>query len=306
MSAPATDALPWVHLNGRIIPAQKAVVSVFDRSFQLGDGIFETLRIVNGWPIQWPAHWRRLSLSAKSLGFKIPVSEKQCFHALLQLVQKNRQTEAVARLHLSRGVGPRGYSHQLARQPTFVISLHPAPRLDPTDPPRTIKVGVFSHRIWEGHVLQRHKTANRLLNAIAKTEAEARDLDDLLILDQNERVLEAISSNLFWFRQKTLVTSPLDAPILPGTTRFQIIRIARRLGIPILEKTSPLGPIEKSNGAFLSVSTRGLLEIASLEGKELARNPITAKLHAELVKSWLEESIRGNRRNKEHKPVDAP
>lgn len=303
MAAPHLDALPWVCLNGRIIPAAKAKVSVFDRSFQLGDGIFETLRILNGQPIQWRAHWHRFVRSAKALRFKLPSTERQCWYNLMRLVERNQQNEATARFHLSRGVSPRGYSMLHAQNPTLLIGLHNAPPLDPAKPPAKVHVGAFSQRLNSDDRLPKHKTASRLLNILAKTEAESKGVDDVLLLDRDGCVLESTSSNFFWFRRNTLITPPLSASILPGTTRAQLIKIARRRGLTVQERIAPVNQIIAADGAFLSVSTGGVQEIASIDGKRLPQHRITADLQRELIKCWRKEALRQTAANGMRKPI---
>lgn len=306
MAAPIIDALPWVCLNGRIIPAAKATVSVFDRSFQLGDGIFETLRILNGQPIQWRAHWHRFVRSAKALKFKLPSTDRQCLDNLMGLIKSNQQKEATARFHLSRGVGPRGYSMQHTQIPTLLISLHNAPPLDPVTPPAKVDVGVFSQRLNSDDRLPQHKTASRLLNILAKTEAESKGVDDVLLLDRDGCVLESTSSNFFWIRRNTLITPPLSTPILPGTTRAQLIKIAGRLGLTVQEKRATIEQVIAADGAFLCVSTRGVQEIASIDGMRLPQHKITADLQRELIKSWRKEALLRTAANGARKPINTP
>jgi branched-chain amino acid aminotransferase len=101
-------ALPWVWLNKKMTRAANANVSIFDRSFTLGDGVFDTLRILNTCPLQWREHWRRFCKTARELGFKIPATQTEILAAIQELLRKNKCVDAIARIQLSRGTGPRG------------------------------------------------------------------------------------------------------------------------------------------------------------------------------------------------------
>jgi len=120
-----------VFLNGNFVPEAQAVVSVFDRSFLYGDGLFETMLIANSVPFRWTQHFARLERGAEFLKIVLPFSGPQLREFALQLIGENKMSRALLRLSLSRGVGIRGYSPRGADTPTVVMSLHAAPDLDP-------------------------------------------------------------------------------------------------------------------------------------------------------------------------------
>src|SRR6185312_5176364 len=124
-----------VFLNGKFVLEKKAVVSVFDRAFLLGDGLFETILIFNGRPFLWEQHFKRLQQGAQFLKIKLPFSSKQLRKASDKLIAKNRMPNALLRLTLSRGVGQRGYLPKNANHPLLVMSLHPAAEIDFRNPP---------------------------------------------------------------------------------------------------------------------------------------------------------------------------
>ena len=114
-----------VFLNGQFVPEAQATVSVFDRSFLYGDGLFETMLVSNGKPFRWPQHCERLERGAKFLGINIPFTRDALARFAAELIAANQMPEALLRLTLSRGVGVRGYSPKDADIPTLVMSLHP-------------------------------------------------------------------------------------------------------------------------------------------------------------------------------------
>src|ERR1051325_10559917 len=96
-------------LNGRFVPERRAVISVLDRGFLYGDGLFETMRVCRGRPFRWAQHLDRLERGAAFLNLRLPVSDAALRRFAERLVRKNRMPEALLRLTASRGVGPRGY-----------------------------------------------------------------------------------------------------------------------------------------------------------------------------------------------------
>ncbi len=105
-----------VFFNGAFVPEDEAVVSVFDRGFLYGDGLFETLRLYRGKPFRWDQHIERLQRGAEFLNIRLPFSPDQLRGPVEELVQKNGMSEAVLRIVLSRGGGKRGYSPKGADQ----------------------------------------------------------------------------------------------------------------------------------------------------------------------------------------------
>jgi branched-subunit amino acid aminotransferase/4-amino-4-deoxychorismate lyase len=117
-----------VFLNGRFMREEEAVVSVFDRSFLYGDGLFETMLIANGKPFRWTQHWERLQRGADFLKIKLPFSVGQSLEFARELIARNKMPDALLRLTLSRGIGARGYSPKGAEIPATVMSLHEIPK----------------------------------------------------------------------------------------------------------------------------------------------------------------------------------
>src|SRR2546423_3079092 len=118
-----------VFLNGQFVTEEKAVVSIFDRGFLYGDGLFESVRIHKGKPFCWPEHMERMRRGAEFLHLRIPFAAEKLLEYVNHLVEQNKLPEALLRITLSRGVGPRGYSPTGANLPVLAMSLHPAPVL---------------------------------------------------------------------------------------------------------------------------------------------------------------------------------
>ncbi len=273
-----------VFVNGRFVPEEEAVISVFDRGFLYGDGLFETMRVRNGRPFRWTDHMERLAQGLAHLQIKLPCAADQLLGFALELIRRNAMPDSIMRLTISRGVGLRGYSPKGADQPTVTLSLHPAPAHESGASPAW-KLVTASIRLPTHTPLARLKTCNKLPQILARAEADDAGADEALLLNTDGHVVEGASSNLFWIEGTTLYTPPIEhSGILPGVTRETVCQLARE-GLPPLphslsvrEKSVEPEALMKAEAIFVSLSTVGIAEAVELNGQRLPRHPIIASL----------------------------
>lgn len=280
----------FVFLNGRLVPEADAVVSVFDRGFLYGDGLFETLRVMNGVPLDWDGHWRRLASGAETLKLKLPFASDFLRAQARELSRQNQLPEAILRLALSRGVGHRGYSPKGADTPTLVMALHPAPPLGPVAP--QWKLHTASLRVPVGNALTACKSANKLLHVLARAEAETAGADDALLLNASGKVAETASANLFWIEGDAIHTPPLSTGALPGTTREFIFAWCAAYKQPCFETAAEPQRLLRANGCFLTLSSFGVVEVTSLDGQAMSASPLTRRVRDWLLVGWKRMSTR--------------
>jgi aminodeoxychorismate lyase len=266
-----------VFLNGELVPEEKALVSVFDRSFLYGDGLFEGMRVHCGQPFRWEPHLARLQRGAEFLRLRLPFAPERLREFAGQLIQENQMPESLLRLHLSRGVGRRGYSPRGADSPSLVMSLHPVPLNDPHKSPQW-ELMTSSFRLPAGEPLANFKTANKLAQILARAEAESRGGTEGLLCNTNGEVVEGASSNLFWIEQGTVCTPPLASGVLPGVTRSVVLELCDHLGLPTSEAGISPEALRKTAGVFVSLSSWGIVEAVALDGERLNRSPQVAIL----------------------------
>jgi branched-chain amino acid aminotransferase len=276
-----------VFLNGKFVPEEQAVVSVFDRSFLYGDGLFETMRVANGIPFRWDQHLERLECGAEFLEIKLPFNRAELRGFADHLIGLNGSSPALLRLTLSRGVGVRGYSPRGAHSPVVVMTLHPAPSLDEAPSQRwTLKTSSF--KLPADEPLAQFKNCNKLPQILARAEAEHAGANEALLLNTDGYVVEGASSNLFWIAGQTIVTAPLASGILSGITRLVVLELCRNLGLAAEERRITGSDLAKADGVFLSLSSAGIVAAESLDGTRLRQSPLTARLqerYLELVRS---------------------
>ncbi len=266
-----------IFLNGQFVPEAQAVVSVFDRSFLYGDGLFETMLVANGKPFRWSQHLERLQQGAQFLKIKLPFGADALRSFADQLISKNQMPGALLRLTLSRGVGARGYSPKGAEQPALVMSLHPAPAINPSAESKW-KLVTSSFRLPAGEPLAQFKTCNKLPQILARAEADPAGADEALLLNTAGFVVEGATSNLFWLETDTVCTPPLASGILAGVTRAVVLEICHSLALKTREELVTPEELKNRHGVFLSLSSRGVVDVMTLDGQALQHSPLVEKL----------------------------
>jgi len=268
-----------VLINGQFVSEEQAVVSVTDRSFLYGDGVFETIPVYNSKPFRWAQHLERLTRGADYLKIPLAFAPKELRGFAGELIERNQMPRAVLRLTLSRGPGERGYSPKGAQAPLVVMTLHPAEPVDPQNPPHW-RLKTSSYKLPASDPLSSFKTNNKLLQVLACAEAEAEDADDALMLNTNGEVAEASSANIFWIYRDTVYTTPTGRGALPGITRAVVLELCQGLNLPTNKRVIKLESLRKSEAIFLSLSTLGIVPVSALDGEPLSTSPMVDKILA--------------------------
>ncbi|MGH7978045.1 MAG: aminotransferase class IV [Limisphaerales bacterium] len=264
-----------IFLNGEFVPRERAVISVFDRGFLYGDGLFETIRIFNGKPFRWREHIERLEAGAAFLGIKPPCSRRRLLAFADRLIAENAMLDSVLRIALSRGVGPSGYSPRAARTPTLVMFLRPAPKFDRRHQWKLITASIH---IRGADPLSRFKTANKLTQVLARAEADEVGADEALLLNADGFVAEGAGSNVFWVKRRAVYTPPVTAGTLPGVTRAVVFEICRRLKIAIAEENIRIEDLRQADEIFLSLASWGIVQAVALDGRRLRSERMTGRI----------------------------
>jgi branched-chain amino acid aminotransferase len=254
-------------VDGRYVPEDSPALSARDRSFMYGDGLFETIRIINAQPFLWSSHLERLEAGAVFLRMAIPIARKEIETAVRHLISQNDASDGVVRIHLSRGVGERGYSPKGADRPLLIITAKPATRALP----EKVRVITSSVRVLSSDPLTRHKTANRLPNVLAKIEADEAGVDDALIRNERGEITEASGANVFVIKGAQLLTPPIEAGALPGTTRGFILE---KFG----GTTAAISNLLDYDGAFLTSAGHLATPIVEADGKPFPIHPLVPQI----------------------------
>jgi branched-chain amino acid aminotransferase len=234
-----------VWLNGRLLAETEASLSIFDRGFTLGDGVFETLRVVAGRPLWLADHLARLHEGAKLLGIPVPLGDRALEAGLMSLIEGRGHPDAALRVTLSRGPSrARGIWPPAPEvTPTLLATLNPLPAA--ARPPLRLIVA-RSVRRNEHSPLSLIKSLNYADNILARREAAASGADDALMLNGQGRIACATVGNIFIRFGGQWVTPPLAEGVLAGTARRRLIPLLNAAERPI-------------DGAELTAAEAGLI-----------------------------------------------
>ena len=268
-----------VFLNGKFLPEAEAVVPLNDRGFLLGDGLFETMRVANGKPFRCAQHLERLTRGADFLKIKLPFTPKEIQKFAGELIEQNTLSEAILRVTLTRGAGARGYSPKNSGPPTLAMTLHPLPPVNADEPVQWSLV-TSSFRLPAGDALASFKTTSKILNVLARAEAEEQGADEALLLNANGEVAETAGGNIFWVYQDKICTVPTGRGVLPGITRAVVLEICQSLGLETNKRIIKPEQLRNAEGIFVTQSALGIVPVVAFDGVPVAPSPLVDQIAA--------------------------
>ena len=277
-----------IYVNGDILHKSKAVVSVYDSGFMLGDGIWEGLRLYNGKWAFLDEHMDRLYQASLAIDLDIGMDRTALIQALEDTRNANKiTTDAHARLMITRGVKTRPFQHPDLSQsgPTIVIIVeHSKPKL-----PRPINLATVPHMrglpMTQDPKLNSHSKLNCILACIAAQKAGA---DEALMLDINGFVNTTNACNFFIVRKGAVWTSTGDY-CMNGITRQKVIDLCRANDIPVFERNYSLVDTYGADEAFLTGTFGAQTPVGSIDGRTIGSGelgPMATRLR-ELYKSLV-------------------
>jgi branched-chain amino acid aminotransferase len=275
-----------VHLNGKLIPAKEALISVFDHGFLYGDGVYETMRVYDGVTFMIDEHLKRLYRSASMIGLTIPVEINSLKNYIYDTLIANSLKEAFVRLTISRGYGPIGIDPDLCHNPTIVIIAQEMREYPKSLYERGISLIISETRRNLKEALNPQiKSLNFLNNILAKIEAKKKGAYDAIMLNVRGKITESTISNIFFYKENVLCTPSPDCGILDGITRGIIIEIAKRDGLTVHEGEFTKEDIYSADEVFITNTTLEVMPVSRIDNKEYLVGNITGLLH----KAYIEE-----------------
>jgi len=276
--------MDMVYLNGELVSSDEAVVSVFDRGFMYGDGAFETVRVYDGCPFRGAEHWRRLAGSLDKLAIPVPLTPNELDKVCTDVLEANGIADAVVRVRISRGVGPRGPGTAFETRPTVVVTAAEYKVQNTSFYTRGVDVVISSvRRIPDSCLPCDAKSANYLNSILARRDAEAAGVYESIMLNTEGNVTEASGSNVFFVADNVCRTPDLHSGILPGITRRVVIECAAEMGYPVQETSCSPAELRTADEVFLTNSVIELIPVRSVDAALVGRQcpgPVTQRLTA--------------------------
>jgi branched-subunit amino acid aminotransferase/4-amino-4-deoxychorismate lyase len=272
-------------LNGAIVPADRPAFLPLERGLAYGDGLFETLAVIDGRALAAPEHFARLDASGRALGFPVPESGALAAAVAACLAAAGPRAGAL-RIVVTRGPGTgRGYAPLPADGPVqLLVAAYPAP--SNLEKQRAGGVRAAAVRGVAPGELARHKTLAAMHYVVALQRARAAGADEALLLDPRGRVLETAGANVFLVSQGRALTPPASMPLFAGLARA---RTLEWLGTGrSAEGAFDTAALARAEEAFLTGSIRGIVPLVSLDGRAIGGGtpgPITRELQ-ERDRAW--------------------
>jgi len=268
-----------VFLNGQFVSESQAVVPINDRGFTYGDGLFETVRVVEGRPFRMAQHLERMVRGADFLKIKLPYTPKELQKFTNQLIEKNEMPDAILRVMLTRGPGERGYLPNGSGPPTLAMTLHETPALA-TDTEAKWSLVTSPYRIPAADALSSFKTMSKILYVMARAEAAERGADEALLVNTNGEAAETATGNLFWVYQDKICTVPTGRGVLPGITRAVVLEICQTLGLQTNKRVIKPEALRNSDGIFITQSALGIVPVSDFDGEPINASPLVDQIAA--------------------------
>jgi branched-chain amino acid aminotransferase len=271
-----------VYINGRLVPAAEARISVFDHGLLYGDGIFEGLRIYHGKVFRLEEHITRLYESAKAIWLEIPIAFEAMCRAVNETVRANGLNEGYVRLIVTRGCGTLGLDANLCKDPQVIIiadtiALYPRELYESG-------LEIITASTVRNHpaaLNPRIKSLNYLNNILAKIEGIRAGCIEVLMLNHKGEIAECTGDNIFVVKGGALYTPPIDAGILAGVTRKAVIELARAAGISVHEVPLTKHDVYVADEVFLTGTAAEVIAVVKIDSRTIATGkpgPITIDL----------------------------
>ncbi|MFH1996455.1 MAG: branched-chain-amino-acid transaminase [Candidatus Omnitrophota bacterium] len=282
-----------VWLNGRFVDKSNAVVSVFDRGFLYGDGVFETMRSYDGAVFALSDHLRRFFTAARVVSIRVPYTKNEIKRVVYRALKKNGLKSAYVRLSLSRGPKKPGFPIDPKAKPTIVLIAedfkpYPAKFYEEGQRCKIVAVKRAAHSI-----LSVIKSSNYLASVLARIEATDAGFDEGILLNTDGNVCECSTSNIFICRGRSVVTPAIASGALPGVTRENLLKIMNRLRIRRSIRNIRPEELKASDEVFITNSSIEVAPVTFVDTKKIGSGrpgPITKLLHEEyknLVRTYI-------------------
>lgn len=282
----------FVYLNGEFIKTKKALISPFDFGFLYGYGLFETIRLYNGFPFALGRHLNRLNKSAQLLKISLPAI-KELKEASQKLIRLNNSKDSKMRITVSGGISEGSPKLDKTSSPTVFIYTQPFKGYPLSFYRTGLKAVILEERVNNNSLLPRIKTTCLLSRLLATEELKEKKVEEGFYLNLNEELAEATFSNIFLVKEGKIITPPVEAGLLPGITREIILEIAPFLGFETEERTVKKEEIFEAEEIFITSTLREVMPVVEVEREKIGEGrpgSVYQKIHQaykELVKKSM-------------------
>ncbi len=264
-------------VNGHFMALAEATVSVEDRGFQFGDGVYEVIRTYHGRPFELEAHLARLERSAHALDLPQPYSRSQWTQYVLEGIKRAAYPESKIYLQLTRGTAPRDHAFPSNATGTVVMTIREFHPLNRQVQDAGVSAIVSNDIRWGRCDI---KSVNLLANVLARQQAKQAGVFETILVKDGQ-VTEGAVSNVMAVKGGTVMTAPEGPLILSGITRAVVLELARKGGIPVREYPIPRLELFNVDELLLTGTTVEVVGVVKVDDHVIGKGcpgPITHRL----------------------------
>lgn len=268
-----------VFVNGSYVPKQEATISVFDRGFIFGDGVYEVVPVIAGKMVDKAYFIERLARSLGELEIEWPCSRDDVLAMLNELITRNALIEGMVYLQITRGIADRDFAFPAGITSSIVAFSSELTLIDNPAARTGIPVMTTPDLRWKRRDI---KSVNLLGQVLAKQNAVTRGGKEGWMIE-NGVITEGVSSSAYIVKEQVIITRPLSNEILPGIRRRTLLELCEKEGITLEQRLFTLDEALAADEAFISSATTIVLPVVSIDGSTIGTGepgPITQKLRS--------------------------
>ena len=276
----------FAFVNNKFVNFKNAKIHVEDRGLQFADSVYEVIAVLNGNLIDFNFHIKRLRYSLGELDIKYKFNQKKLIEIFQNLLKKNKTSNGIIYLQITRGVQYREHKYEKKIKPTIIIYTRNKKFNLPGKNFKGVNTITYEDLRWKRRDI---KTVNLLPNIIAANKAKKMNAYEAILI-QNGKVTEGTSSNIWIIKKNNLITHPANSDILKGVTRTSVLNIIKKTSLKLVEKSFSYKQLLEADEVFLTSSGSFITPILKVDKKKINNGKIgniTLKLAEMYSKSCM-------------------
>ncbi len=278
-----------VYVNGQYVAKQDATISIFDRGFIFGDGVYEVVPVIEGSMVDKEYFLQRLERSLGELRIEWPCTADEILEMMQQLILRNAINEGMVYLQITRGIADREFNFPADTRPSIVGFANHLILLDPPTAKTGIAVVSTPDLRWKRRDI---KSVNLLGQVLAKQDAVERGAKEGWMVEDGY-VTEGVSSSAYIVKDGVIITRPLTNEILPGIRRRTLFELCEAEGLQLEQRLFTLQEAIDADEAFITSATTVVCPVVSIDGHTIGDGlpgPVAQKLRAVYLTRMKEEA----------------
>ncbi len=272
-----------VYLNGWTGPFEDAFVSVNDRGYNFGDGVYEVIRVYGGKMFALEEHLQRLEMSAAAVEINMPWNSHQLAAIVEGVLKQSNIREAMVYMQVTRGVAPRNHLFDPDIKPGLLVTVRNVPEISPAIYSEGVKVITQPEFRWQ---MRNVKSISLQAAVLAKHRARKAGAAEVVFVLPDGTVTECGASNIFIVREGILMTHPADNRILAGVTRQQVLGLAEAAGLKVMVAPFYMADLLGADEVFITGTVSEIVPVVAVDDRQVASGrsgPLTERLRRDFA-----------------------